>query len=76
MRIGQVIYTYKSTSFTTFLTYLKNNFIFSRAARVSFEYFRLETFAFIINDVIWKEQQRQRCLISYLTYGNEFLKRF
>ena len=28
MRISQVIYTYKSTSFTIFLTYLKNTFSF------------------------------------------------
>ena len=64
MRISQVIYTYKSTSFTIFLsTYLKNIFIFSSAARLSFEYFPLETFAFITNDVIWKEQQIQRYLI-------------
>ena len=55
-----------------FLTYLKNNFVFSCAACVSFEYFLLETFVFIMNDVISKEQQRQRCLIIDLTYCNEF----
>ena len=76
MRISQLIYTYKSISFAIFLTYLKNNFLFPCAARVSFEYFPLETFAFIINDAIWKEQQRQKGFISDLTCCNEFLKRF
>ena len=55
MRIGHLsafVCTFKSTSFTIFLTNLKNNFLFSCAARVSFEYFLLETFALIINDVI------------------------
>ena len=36
-----IVYTFKSTSFTIFLTNLKNNFLFSCAARVSFEYFLL-----------------------------------
>ena len=54
MGISQTIYTYKSTSPTIFFTYLKNNFLFFCAARVSFEYFPLETFAFIINDIFEK----------------------
>ena len=47
MRVSQSCYI-KSTSFTVFLTYLKNNFLFSYAARLSLEYFPLETFVFII----------------------------
>ena len=58
MRISQsYTYTFKSTSFTIFLTNLKNNFLFSCAARVSFEYFPLETFTFIINDVFEKSNK-------------------
>ena len=75
MRTSQVIYTYNLLSQYFLATYLKNIFLSSCAARVSFEYFPLEIFAFIINDVIWKEQQIQRCLISDLTHSNEFLKR-
>ena len=56
MCISQAIYTYKSTSFTIFLTCLENIF-FSCAGRVSFEYLPLETFAFIINDVFEKNNR-------------------
>ena len=48
------MYICKSIFFTIFLTYL--NF-FSCAARVSFEYFPLEIFAFIINDVFEKNNR-------------------
>ena len=50
-----------STSFTIFFTYLKNNFLFSCAARVSFEYFPLETLPFIINDV-FEKNNRNKCV--------------
>ena len=38
-----------------FLHILKNNFLFSCTAHVLLEYFPLESFAFIMNDVISKE---------------------
>ena len=52
--VNQAIYICKSISLTIFLTNL--NF-FSCVARVSFEYFPLETFAFIINDVFEKNNR-------------------